>query len=195
MKYDLHVHSIYSKKCGYMDPKEIVKTAIKKGLDGVAVTDHDTIQGGLKAKEYESKEFQVIIGAEIMTNRGEVIGLFLSEEIISNDFESVIFEVQNQNGLVIIPHPFDKSRRSALYPVKNDINFIDCIEIFNSRCIFQKYNVNAEEFATKYDLATTAGSDAHFSNEIGAEELSPKTKIYWKQFQKIGSRYSVKEPY
>jgi predicted metal-dependent phosphoesterase TrpH len=60
MKYDLHVHSFYSKKCGHMNPKDIVKTAIKNGLDGVAITDHDTIKGGLKAKEYEQKDFQVI---------------------------------------------------------------------------------------------------------------------------------------
>jgi len=70
MKYDLHVHSFYSKKCGHMNTKDIVKTAIKNGLDGVAITDHDTIKGGLKAKEYEQKDFQVIVGSEIMTNIG-----------------------------------------------------------------------------------------------------------------------------
>jgi predicted metal-dependent phosphoesterase TrpH len=53
-----------------------------------------------------------------MTNRGEVIGLFLSEEIKSDNFESVIFEIRNQNGLVIIPHPFDELRNSALHPAK-----------------------------------------------------------------------------
>lgn len=167
MKYDLHVHSFYSKKCGYMNPKDIVKIAIKKGLDGIAITDHDTIKGGLKAKEYESKDFKVIIGSEIMTNRGEVIGLFLSEEIKSTNFESVIFEIRNQNGLSIIPHPFDESRNSALHPVIGDIKLIDGIEVFNSRCIFEKYNINAKKFATKYNLVATAGSDAHFSNEIG----------------------------
>jgi len=136
-------------------------------LDGIAVTDHDTIKGGLKAKVHELKDFQVIIGSEIMTNRGEVIGLFLSEEVKSKDFEYVILEIQNQNGLAIIPHPFDESRKSAFHPVKEDLKLIDGVEVFNSRCISQKYNINAEEFAAKYDLAITAGSDAHFSNEIG----------------------------
>jgi len=150
-----------------MDPKEIVKTAIKKGLDGVAITDHDTIKGGLAAKKYELKGFQVVIGSEITTNRGEVIGLFLTEEIKSKDFESVTSEIKSQNGLVIIPHPFDASRNSALHPFKEDIDLIDGVEIFNSRCISQKYNIKAEEFAAKYNLMTTAGSDAHFSNEIG----------------------------
>lgn len=167
MKYDLHVHSFYSKKCGHMNPKDIVKTAIKNGLDGIAITDHNTIKGGLKAKEYEQKDFQVIVGSEIMTNRGEVIGLFLSEEIKSDNFESVIFEIRNQNGLVIIPHPFDELRNSALHPAKEDIKLMDGVEVFNSRCLSQKYNINAAAFATKYNLVITAGSDAHFSNEIG----------------------------
>lgn len=85
MKYDLHVHSKYSVD-GYVEPEVIVKTAQKRGLSGVAVTDHNTIKGGLKAKKYETEDLRVIVGSEIETNRGEVIGLFLSEEIKSHLF-------------------------------------------------------------------------------------------------------------
>ncbi len=167
MRFDLHVHSKYSHD-GILFPEEIVKISIKKGLNGIAITDHNTIEGGLKAKEYETKDFRVIIGSEIMTDRGEIIGLFLEKEIDkSGTLYDVISEIKDQNGIVVIPHPFDELRNSAFHPTKDDVDFIDCIEGFNSRCVLKKYNDSAVEFGTKYDLAMTAGSDAHFSNEIG----------------------------
>ena len=103
MKYDLHVHSKYSID-GCIEPETIVKTAHKRGLSGVAVTDHNTIQGGLESKKYETDDLKVIVGSEIETNRGEVIGLFLCDEITSNIFAYVVQEIKDQNGLVIIPH-------------------------------------------------------------------------------------------
>lgn len=167
MKYDLHVHTSYSKKCGYTNPKNVVKAAIKSGLDGIAITDHDTIKGAIQAKEYSLGFFDVIIGSEITTNRGEIIGLFLSEDIESNKFESVISEIKNQNGLAVVPHPFDALRKSAFHPGTEDVKMLDGIESFNSRCILKKYNDIAENFANKYNLMKTAGSDAHFLHEIG----------------------------
>lgn len=167
MKYDLHVHTSYSKKCGYTNPKNAVKAAIKSGLDGIAITDHDTIKGAIQAKEYSLGFFDVIIGSEITTNRGEIIGLFLSEDIESNKFESVISEIKNQNGLAVVPHPFDALRKSAFHPETEDVKMLDGIESFNSRCILKKYNDIAENFANKYNLMKTAGSDAHFLHEIG----------------------------
>jgi len=167
VKYDLHVHTSYSKKCGYTNPKNAVKAAIKSGLDGIAITDHDTIKGAIQAKEYSLGFFDVIIGSEITTNRGEIIGLFLSEDIESNKFESVISEIKNQNGLAVVPHPFDALRKSAFHPETEDVKMLDGIESFNSRCILKKYNDIAENFANKYNLMKTAGSDAHFLHEIG----------------------------
>lgn len=167
MKYDLHIHSKYSSD-GTLSPEEIVKIAIKKGLDGVAITDHNTIQGGLKAKEYETKNFKVIVGSEIMTDRGEIIGLFLEEEIgKSRNFRDAIIDIKDQNGIVIVPHPFDKLRHGSLLPTDDDAKPIDCIEGFNSRCVFKRYNDNASEFAKRHNLVIAAGSDAHFANEIG----------------------------
>ena len=165
MKYDLHIHSKYSSD-GILDVKEIVKIAIKRGLDGIAITDHNTIKGGIEAKKYEIDSLKVIIGSEIMTEKGEVIGLFLSEEIRSGMFQDVINDIRDQNGIIIIPHPFDEMRHSSFQPAEEDIKFIDCIEGFNSRCLFQKYNKNAKEFAKRHNMAITAGSDAHFINEI-----------------------------
>jgi len=165
-KFDLHIHSSYSSD-GTMNTKIIVKVAIKRHLDGIAITDHNTIQGGLKAKNYETEDFKVIIGSEIMTDQGEVIGLFLSEEIKSKNLIDVIYEIKTQNGIIVIPHPFDEMRRSALHPNEECARLINGIEGFNSRCIFQKYNEKAVEYANKHDLPLVAGSDAHFVNEIG----------------------------
>lgn len=166
MKYDLHIHSKYSSD-GVLEPEKIIEVAKKRGLDGIAVTDHDTIRGGLETKKYETKDFRVIIGSEIMTERGEITGLFLSKEIKSRDVEGVISEIKAQGGIVVIPHPFDKLRRSAFHPTGDDVKFIDAIEGFNSRCLFQRFNRKAVAFALQHNLPVVGGSDAHFTNEIG----------------------------
>ena len=166
MKYDLHIHSKYSSD-GVLEPQKIVKIAMKRGLNGIAITDHNTIKGGLEAKKYETEEFTVIVGSEIATERGELIGLFLSEEIKSRYVQDVISEIKEQDGFAVLPHPFDELRHSAFHPSEEDVKFIDGVEGFNSRCVFQKYNKRAVEFAIKHNLTITSGSDAHFMNEIG----------------------------
>ena len=192
MKYDLHIHSKYSSD-GILEPEKIIKMAIKRGLNGIAITDHNTIKGGLEAKKYETEDFKVIVGTEISTGKGELIGLFLEEEVKSKDVSDVVLEIKERNGIVIIPHPFDELRRSAFHPTEEDAKYIDCIEGFNSRCVFQRYNEKAVEFAMKYDLTITAGSDAHFSNEIGNAGINTETEdvreaimknnieIFWKR--------------
>ncbi|HWQ96366.1 MAG TPA: PHP domain-containing protein [Candidatus Methylomirabilis sp.] len=166
MKYDMHIHSKYSSD-GILGTEEIVKTAIKRGLNGIAITDHNTIKGGMEAKKYETDSLKVIIGSEIMTEKGEIIGLFLSEEIKPGNVQDVINDIREQNGVVVVPHPFDEMRHSSFQPIVEDTKFIDCIEGFNSRCLLQKYNKKAKEFAEINNMIVIAGSDAHFLNEIG----------------------------
>ena len=170
MRYDLHIHSKYSSD-GVLEPEEIVRFAIKKGLDGIAVTDHNTILGGVRTREYETESFEVIIGSEVMTERGEITGLFLSREIKSRDVQGVIAEIKAQGGLVVIPHPFDGLRHSSFHPSEEDATFIDAIEGFNSRCFFQRHNKKAVDFALRCGLAVIGGSDAHFVNEIGTSGI------------------------
>ena len=153
MKYDLHIHSKYSNDGG-LEPEKIVEIAAKRGLRGIAITDHNTIKGGLMATQYETEDLKVIVATEIMTQKSEITGLFLSK-------------IKEQGGIVVIPHPFDELRHSAFHPAKEDVRFVYAIECFNSRCVFQRYNKKAVEFAMEYDLTISAGSDAHFSNEIG----------------------------
>jgi predicted metal-dependent phosphoesterase TrpH len=174
-KFDLHIHSSYSSD-GTMDTKTIIKVAIKRHLNGIAITDHNTIKGGLEAKKYETKDFKVIVGSEIMTDQGEVIGLFLSEEITAKNIMDVINEIKAQDGIIVIPHPFDEIRHSALHPNDEYASIVDCIEGFNSRCIFQIYNDKAVQYANKHNLPLVAGSDAHFENEIGNAGVITETE-------------------
>lgn len=166
MRIDIHVHSKYSQD-GILEIKDIVKATTKEGLNGIAITDHNTIKGGIKAREYAPEVFKIIIGSEVKTDRGEITGLFLQEEINSRNYYKVIDDIKEQDGIIIVPHPFDEMRKSALFPPKDDAMYIDCVEGFNSRCVYQRYNERAVNFAIKHNLNIVAGSDAHFKNEIG----------------------------
>lgn len=173
MRFDLHTHSHYSVD-GYNSPQKIVKTCFRRGLSGVAVTDHNTIRGGLETDKYVKKEpeifkngFKVIVGSEISTTQGEIIGLFLNEEIKSTEPLEVMEEIRDQDGMVIVPHPFDNLRGESFTPQKEHIKLIHKIEVFNSRCVKSEFNRMAMEFASKHSLGLSAGSDAHFANELG----------------------------
>lgn len=179
-----------------MQPEEIVRTAIKKGLAGVAVTDHNTIAGGIRAKAFETRDFRVIVGSEVLTDRGEVIGLFLSEEVAPGNFEDVVAAIRDQSGVVVLPHPFDRLRSTALHPQPADVGQIDGIEGFNARCIFESDNRAAAEFGREHNLIVVAGSDAHFPGEIGRAGIriggdDPEECLRSRDFQTFGSRSSL----
>jgi len=166
IKIDLHIHSRYSSD-GCLEPVEIVKIARKKRLGGIAVTDHNTIRGGVEAKKYETEDFKVIVGSEIMTDQGEITGLFLTDEIKTGTVSEVIAEIRKQGGMVCVPHPFDKLRHSAFRITPAYVDLVDAIECMNSRCVFPRFNREALEFATRHHLARVGGSDAHYASEIG----------------------------
>jgi predicted metal-dependent phosphoesterase TrpH len=198
MKYDFHTHSKYSAD-GYIEPKTMLKLAVKVGLSGIAITDHNTIKGGLNAKKYENKEIQVIVGSEILTDKGEVIGIFLSEEIKSFQFIDVIEEIKAQNGVVIVPHPFDRIRNTSLHPTNYNASFIDNVEVFNSRCVRQVYNNMAADYAKENNINIIAGSDAHFENEIGnagviTESDNIKEAVLSGDFTVFGKRSNILNP-
>jgi predicted metal-dependent phosphoesterase TrpH len=106
----------------------------------------------------------IIVGEEITTHKGEVIGLFLSEEIKPGSLEEVIDEIRDQDGIVYVPHPFDRMRKSRL---KGKLNTDHILEVFNSRCIYKEDNRKALQFAVENDLPMGSGSDAHTNLEIG----------------------------
>ena len=167
LKIDMHVHTHYSRD-GFMSEYAIVAACQKKDLSGVAVTDHNTIKGALDLKKIAP--FKVIIGEEIKTQEGEIMGYFLHEEIPPLlPLGETIRIIRAQGGLVGIPHPFGSLRRSKIKQeaLERIIDQVDIIEVFNSRNIFAKDNQLAAAFAQKHRLASVAGSDAHISCEVG----------------------------
>jgi len=168
LKYDLHNHTKYS-PCSNLDPKILLKAAKKNGMNGIAITDHNTIKGAVKAKKLnKDKDFEVIVGSEIRTNYGDVLCYYVNKGIKSREFFSVIDEVKKQNGLVVIPHPFRTSsnpKHSFGYSIEKIKNKIDGIECFNAR-MMPGNNEKAQKIAKKLKVAGTGGSDAHFNFEI-----------------------------
>jgi predicted metal-dependent phosphoesterase TrpH len=115
----------------------------------------------------------VIVAEEVMTTCGEVIGLFLEEDIPGGlSFEETLTRIKAQGGLVYIPHPFDRLRTTPSYSVMVDnLHLIDAIETYNARVFHSSFNLNAERFAAKYHLPAGAGSDAHVLPGIGTALL------------------------
>lgn len=166
MKYDLHIHSKFS-PCSNMEPKEIIRQAISKGLDGIAITDHNTIRGAVVAKQLNKTRLDIIIGAEIKTEFCELIVLGVKEEIKQRSYFDVIREVKRQKGIVGIAHPFDitRSRFHKFLDVPKLLQDIDFIEGFNSRTICDV--IDPVNFAKKNNKPIIASSDAHFPFEVG----------------------------
>ncbi len=167
MKYDLHIHTHYS-ACSILKPKAILKIAKKVGLDGIAVVDHNTVKGGVEvSKANKDRDFKVIPGIEVSTDRGHVLGLYVNKEIKSREFFSVADEIKKEGGIVILAHPFRlmPHLRSKVKGIELG-KYLDAIECYNARTSYFG-NRNAIKLAKKHDIAKTAGSDAHFSFEIG----------------------------
>jgi len=162
MILDLHIHSKYSFD-SILEPKKIIQISKKKGLNGIAITDHNTIEGGVKAKKINrDSDFLVIVGAEIGTEVGDITGLFLTDEIRSKKAMEVIEEIKGQGGLSVLPHPF----RGHTIIGDELLKRIDLIEGFNARSSNDQ-NLRAQNLAKKYEKPSIAGSDAHFGSEIG----------------------------
>jgi predicted metal-dependent phosphoesterase TrpH len=167
MKVDMHVHTCYSKDAT-LSLETIMESCRRLGLDGVAITDHNTIAGAFVLQEIAP--FLVIVGEEIDTTKGEILGLFLKEEIPRGlTLEEAVARIREQGGLVGAPHPLDRLRRStigqaALLDILDELDFL---EGFNSRVTFPSDNRKAQALAEAQGLPITAGSDAHIAYEIG----------------------------
>lgn len=157
----IHIHSKYSIDSN-MDPKKILKLSGKKGIEMVAVTDHNTIKGGFEAKKYEKKYgVKVVVGAEIKTDCGDVIGLNLNQEVKPSDFYEVIEQIKKQDGIVVLPHPY----RGHGSNIVNMAKAVDLVEIWNPRCSV-KQNLLAAKLATTLNKVGIIGSDAHLYSEL-----------------------------
>jgi glycosyltransferase involved in cell wall biosynthesis len=166
---DFHIHSHHSKDC-VMPVADILERAREVGLDVIAITDHDSVAGGLEARESADRYgVRVIVGEEVKTSQGEVIGLFLEETIPGGmTFAATVSAIREQGGIVYVPHPFDRLHTIPSPQVlRANVSDIDVVEVFNSRLAFPGFNELAERFAQRYRLPAAAGSDAHVLPGIG----------------------------
>jgi hypothetical protein len=167
MRLDLHVHTSYSWDCK-VSPAAVLGYARKVGLDGLGVIDHDTIRGGLAVRRLAPEDFTVVVGSEIKTDRGEVIGYFLEEEVDRGEFHEVVENIRSQGGIAVVSHPFDPFRPKSFSPRDEDAPYLDGVEVCNSRCVLSRTNKKALRYAERHGLLMTAGSDAHTLQEIGS---------------------------
>ena len=145
-----------------LKPSTVAKVARKRGIEAVAITDHDDIRSAVEL----SSEFPTIIGEEISSNQGDIIGLFLSEHVAGGSAGEVIDCIRSQGGLVVIPHPFDSLRKEAVMS-EEVCTKADVIEVFNSRVVRKGDNARAKAFAESHSMPKIVGSDAHTSLEVG----------------------------
>ena len=171
---DLHTHTSWSNDCR-VEPVELLDDAERQGLRAIAVTDHNTFGGALEALELaQDRDLIVIPGEEVKTDgQGEVIGLFLTEEIPSGlPFEDTIAAIRDQGGLVYLPHPFDRMHAIPdAATLHRHLADVDVFEVYNARLLFEQYNDEALRFARKYNLTMGAGSDAHVLQGLGTGGL------------------------
>jgi predicted metal-dependent phosphoesterase TrpH len=172
VKVDMHMHSQYS-------PDSRMRTAVQVrrikevGLDVACATDHNTIVGGLRLRE-AADGFRVIVGSEILSRDGEIVGLFLEKDVpMRLSAEETIARIRDQGGVVSIPHPFSRNRlnhvrRLALDRIRASV---DAIEVFNAREAFAGDNLRATRYAEEHGIAGAVASDSHRPSEIGGAWL------------------------
>jgi len=168
---DLHLHTSWSHDCS-IEVDDLLDHAEAEGLGAIAVTDHNVLGGALEAVERaRGRSVVVIPGEEVKTDgQGEVIGLFLREEIPRGmSFAETVGAIRAQGGLVYVPHPFDRMHAIPdAATLHHHLAEIDVFEVYNARLLFEAYNDEALRFARKYNLTAGAGSDAHVLRGVGS---------------------------
>jgi hypothetical protein len=168
IKADLHVHTWHSIDSN-MSYGQLIKACQAKGINCVAVADHGTTRGARDLQKISP--FKIIVCEEVLTPYGEIMGMFLQEDIPAKlPVADAVKAIREQGGLINIPHPFDRVRPSAFRNLKmleSIAGQIDIIEVFNSRSLFPGAESRARAFAAKHNKIISYGSDGHSPSEIG----------------------------
>ena len=172
VKTEFHCHTCYSKD-SLVTIQGLISTCKKKGIHRLVITDHNTIQGALIANKLNPELF--IVGEEIMTQQGELLAIFVKEQIPAGlPAVEAVELLRAQGAFISVSHPFDSMRAGhwEMDDLLNIVSSIDAVEIFNSRCIDPKFNTLASDFSQKYHLRGTVGSDSHTLGEVGKSTLT-----------------------
>ncbi len=165
-KIDLHTHSEASPDGGIR--LDSYKHALSSGgLDSIAITDHNRIDFALHARQELGD--QIIVGEEIMSAQGEIIGLYLTDRVQPNQSAAdTVSEIKKQGGLVYIPHPFETVRKGLHPSIMDELrDQIDMVEVCNGRAFLQNRSEQAVVWARLNDICPAASSDAHGSKGLG----------------------------
>jgi len=168
---EFHCHT-HASKDSLTRPADLISAARRKGIGRVIVTDHNSIIGAREAEAIDPE--LIIIGEEIMTTKGEILASYVQELIPANLSPKETIDILKEQGAFIsVSHPFDEMRKGGWQ--ENDLleilPFVDAIEVYNSRCMFPRFNRRAGLFAQKHNIAGTVGSDAHAAFELGRSVL------------------------
>ena len=168
IKADLHVHTRHSVD-SYMSYQQLIDACLAKDINCIAVADHGTTLGARELSKIAP--FKIIICEEVRTRYGEIMGMFLHEDIPDKiPVDEAIKRIRDQGGLICIPHPYDLVRPSAFRNekvLKVVADSADIIEVFNSRSLFPGTEKRARALALRHGKLISAGSDAHSPSEIG----------------------------
>ncbi|MBG7604577.1 MAG: PHP domain-containing protein [Actinobacteria bacterium] len=169
VRVDMHTHTMWSGD-STTTPDEFTASVAESGLEVVCITDHNDIAGAVELAD--RLECRVIVGEELRTPAGEIIGLFLTDRIpMGVGHIEAAMAIRDQGGVVYIPHPFDTMRRNlseaALYELA-EAELIDVVEVLNAKTSLASLNRRAAEFAAEFGIAAGAGSDAHVPAALGA---------------------------
>jgi hypothetical protein len=167
---DLHCHTSASFD-SLADPLKVVRAARDRGLTHLAITDHDRIDGALRAREAGVEGITIIVGEEVRTTGGDLVCVFLDEAVPPGlSPAETIARVREQGGLVGIPHPFDRYRGSvgrAEDEIRAILGLVDWVEAYNARVVGGKGNDRAADLARSAGIPGIAVSDAHSILEVG----------------------------
>ncbi len=166
-RVDLHTHTVYSKD-SLTRTEALIERARAIGLNKIAVTEHNRLDGALAAKRIAPE--LVIVGEEIKTTHGEIIAWYVQEEVPRGlSPQETVRRLRDQGAVISIPHPLDSVRSSAMgmENVMQIIDSVDALEVLNARCVRAADNAAALELARAHGKLVTAGSDAHITQEIG----------------------------
>ena len=169
VRVDLHSHTMWSGD-STTTPDELEEAVTASGIDVLCITDHNAIKGAVAL--VDRLPCRVIVGEEMKTRHGELIGLFLTEHIpFGLDTVESAEHIRGQGGVVYVPHPFDPMRKNlAEHALDNLVarGLVDALEVFNAKTSLPSLNRRAADYATQHGLAHGAGSDAHVPDALGA---------------------------
>ncbi len=165
-KVDLHSHSVASLDGG-ISPEQYAKILETESLDYIAITDHDRVDFALGLNKALGDK--IIVGEEITTSQGELIGLYLKEVVKpGQSAEATAHAIHNQGGLVYVPHPFETVRKGITKETLESIaELIDIVEVHNGRAVFQNFSPQAAAWEKTHGKAGASSSDAHGYRGLG----------------------------